>query len=173
MTGRRCVVESDDPRLEREIGDLLAARGWTLGVAESCTGGLIGHRLTRVAGASAFFRGGVIAYANEVKTRLLGVPEELLARKGAVSAETAGRMAEGARAALGADAGLGITGIMGPGGGTAEKPVGLVFIGVCLGGRTTVRCVRNEGSRDELKWRSSDLALGLLRDALKQTGELE
>ena len=126
-------------------------RGLSLAAAESCTGGLVASRLTAVAGASDVFCGGIVAYANEVKSAELGVPEELLARHGAVSAEVAAAMAGGIRARLGADVAVAVTGVAGPGGGTPEKPVGLVYLhaegpdggrGVELnlpGGRSAVR----------------------------------
>lgn len=116
--------------LEAELGELLSARGVTLAVAESCTGGLIGHRLTEVAGSSRYFSLGVVAYANEAKQRLLGVPAELLLRCGAVHEETAMAMAEGVRRLAGSDYALATSGIAGPEGGTAEKPVGTLCVGL-------------------------------------------
>jgi len=109
---------------------LLKARGLTLAVAESCTGGLVGHALTNVPGSSDSFLGGIIAYSNAVKRDLLGVPEELLMAHGAVSRPVAIAMAQGVRRALGVDVGLAVTGIAGPAGGTPEKPVGTVHIAV-------------------------------------------
>jgi len=116
--------------LAMEVGARLSAKGWTLATAESCTGGLLGHAITNVAGSSTYFLGGIIAYANEAKCRLLGVPEALLARHGAVSQEVALAMAQGARQALGADMAIATTGIAGPSGGTPQKPVGTVYIAV-------------------------------------------
>lgn len=115
--------------MEQVVGALLRARGLTLATAESCTGGLVGQRLTAVPGASAYYQGGVVAYANDAKRELLGVPQDLLARHGAVSAEVARAMAEGARRRFAADLGVSTTGISGPEGGTPEKPVGLVYVG--------------------------------------------
>jgi nicotinamide-nucleotide amidase len=123
------VYGRDDETMERALGGLLVARGLSLAVAESCTGGLLAERISAVPGASRYFRGGVVAYANPAKRDLLGVPEALLAAHGAVSAPVARAMAEGARARLGADLAVSTTGISGPDGGTAEKPVGLVFVG--------------------------------------------
>jgi PncC family amidohydrolase len=115
---------------ETRLIALLTGQNRTLGVAESCTGGLLAGRITGVSGASVVFLGGVVAYANEVKQGLLGVPPALLLEHGAVSQPVAAAMAAGVRLATGADFGAGITGIAGPGGGTADKPVGLVYIGV-------------------------------------------
>ena len=115
--------------MEQVVGALLAARGLTLATAESCTGGLVGERLTSVPGSSRYYRGGVVAYANEAKRDLLGVPADLLERHGAVSDEVARAMAEGARRRFGTDLAVSTTGISGPDGGTLEKPVGLVFVG--------------------------------------------
>jgi nicotinamide-nucleotide amidase len=118
--------------MESVVGQQLLSQRLTLAVAESCTGGLIAHRLTNVAGSSNYFRGGVCAYHNSVKTDLLKVSPEILQKYGAVSAETAAAMAKGVRQALQAEVGLSTTGIAGPSGGTSEKPVGLVYIGLAL-----------------------------------------
>ncbi len=123
-------ARDDERPVEEIVLDLCRQRGWTLATAESCTGGLIGARLTEVAGASDVFLGGVIAYSNEVKEKQLGVPNDLLREHGAVSAEVGAAMAAGAREALGADLAIADTGIAGPGGGTPQKPVGLVFLSV-------------------------------------------
>jgi nicotinamide-nucleotide amidase len=132
-------------------------------VAESCTGGLLGARLTAVPGSSAYFLGGVLAYANAVKTRRLGVPARLLARRGAVSAECAAAMARGARRATGASVGVAVTGIAGPGGGTAEKPVGLVFVAVDGPGRARrVERLSLGGGRETVRARAAAGALHLL-----------
>jgi PncC family amidohydrolase len=125
-----------DDALEVSLGDLLKRRGLRLAVAESCTGGLVGHRITNVPGSSDYFLGGVIAYANQVKAGVLGVRWETLEQYGAVSAETALEMAQGVRRVLEADIGASITGIAGPGGGSQEKPVGLTWIGLSTGGFT-------------------------------------
>jgi len=116
--------------LAQKLGAALSARGWTLAVAESCTGGLLGATITRVPGSSGYFLGGVIAYANALKVQLLDVDPDLLAREGAVSAAVAAAMAQGVRTLCHASLGLGVTGIAGPGGGTPEKSVGLVYIGL-------------------------------------------
>jgi nicotinamide-nucleotide amidase len=124
------VFGEDETTLAMAVGEALAARGLTVAVAESCTAGLLGAQITAVAGSSRWFLGGVLAYADAVKQRLLGVEAATLAAHGAVSEPTAGEMARGARAATGADIGLAITGIAGPGGGSAERPVGLVCFAI-------------------------------------------
>lgn len=130
-----------------ELGQRLRARGWSCATAESCTGGGIAGLLTAIAGSSDYVAGGIVAYSNPVKARLLGVSEETLCRVGAVSAECAAEMLLGARAALGADVALCSTGIAGPGGATARKPVGLVYIGVATPTRSEVRELHLSGDR--------------------------
>jgi len=148
--------------LEAEVGKLLREKGLTLAVAESCTGGLLGMRLTEVPGSSDYFRGGVIAYSNAVKEAVLGVPRAILEEKGAVSPECARAMAEGARRLLGADLALAITGIAGPTGGTPEKPVGLVYIALAHPGGVEVERHEFRGSRQGVRWSASEAALALL-----------
>jgi PncC family amidohydrolase len=116
--------------LESQVGRLLLTHGKTICTAESCTGGLVAHRLTNVSGSSIYILGGVVAYANAVKQAILGVSEETLIAHGAVSEAVAGEMAVGARRLLGADIAISVTGIAGPSGGTAQKPVGLTYIGL-------------------------------------------
>jgi nicotinamide-nucleotide amidase len=116
--------------METVLGRLLRERGKTIAVAESCTGGLLGERITSVPGASEWFRGGIIAYSNQIKIQQLGVPEALLEEHGAVSEPVAAAMAQGVRERLGADIGVSTTGIAGPDGGTEDKPVGLIYVGV-------------------------------------------
>jgi len=153
--------------LEHALGERLRRRGLTLAVAESCTGGLLGGRLTAVPGSSTYFLGGVIAYANALKVRSLGVPSRLLSRHGAVSAECAAAMARGARRELGASLGVAVTGIAGPQGGTAEKPVGTVFVAVSGPGRAeTVRRLDVIGPRENVRSRAVTSALRLAYDAL-------
>ncbi len=113
-----------------KLGGLLQSRGWTLGTAESCTGGLVAHYITNLSGSSAFFLGGVVSYANQVKCDLLGVPKEMLLAHGAVSEQVALAMAQGIRRLVGVDVGISVTGIAGPMGGTETKPVGTVYIAV-------------------------------------------
>ena len=160
------VFSVDGRPLESVVGDLLAARGWTLAVAESCTGGLVGARLTDVAGSSAWFAGGVIAYANESKHRDLGVDPDLLRRHGAVSEPVAEAMADGARARFGTDAALSITGIAGPDGGTPDKPVGTVAIAIRAGEASRARTFRFAGDRHMVRQQSAIAALEMLRQAL-------
>jgi PncC family amidohydrolase len=117
-----------EPAAEEEAGALLAGLGLTLATAESCTGGLLAHRITNVPGSSSYFLGGMVCYAYEAKEQLLGVRSQTLETYGAVSRETAREMAQGARQRLGADLALSVTGIAGPAGGTASKPVGLVYV---------------------------------------------
>ncbi|HKJ92677.1 MAG TPA: competence/damage-inducible protein A [Longimicrobiales bacterium] len=151
---------------ETDLAEVVAKRmtdaGLTLALAESCTGGLLGKRLTDVPGASLFLAGGVVAYSNHVKQAVLRVPADVLARDGAVSEASACAMAAGARRALDADAALAITGIAGPDGGTAEKPVGTVWIAAALGERTETRRFLFPGSRDEVRQRSAQAALEAL-----------
>lgn len=153
--------------LEAEIGEVLRKKGLTLAVAESCTGGLLGMRITEVPGSSDYFRGGVIAYSNTVKVKVLGVPQEVLVEKGAVSAECAQAMAEGVRSLLGVDLALAITGIAGPTGGTREKPVGLVYIALAGPLGVEVKHHRFPGSRRDVRWAASQAALELLQRYLK------
>jgi nicotinamide-nucleotide amidase len=135
----------------------------TIATAESCTGGLLAGRLTDLAGSSAYVLGGVVVYSNEAKTALAGVPAELIARVGAVSVEVAEALADGARAALGADVGVGITGIAGPGGGTEEKPVGTVHLCVVGPEGRRARSIVLPGSRTAVRDRSVTVAMQLLR----------
>ncbi|MGD9495974.1 MAG: competence/damage-inducible protein A [Armatimonadota bacterium] len=152
-----------DETMEVVVGQALRGRGATLAVAESCTGGLVASRITDVPGSSDYFLGGVVAYANEAKERVLSVPAQVLAAHGAVSEETALAMARGVRELLGADYALATTGIAGPGGGSEEKPVGLVYIAVA--DAEGELCVRQSwpGTREQFKQRVSQYALNLLR----------
>ncbi len=157
-------------RDERPVQELVleACRGrrWTLGTAESCTGGLVAARLTSVPGASDCFRGGIVAYENEVKEQALGVPAALIGQHGAVSAEVAAAMARGARERLAVDVGVAVTGIAGPGGGTPEKPVGLVFVHVSSPLGDVPLRMELPGGRDLIRSRSAVAALHLLRRTL-------
>jgi nicotinamide-nucleotide amidase len=157
--------------LEEAVVEQLRAAGRTLAIAESCTGGLVSHRITNVPGSSEVFLGGVVAYANTSKTRDLGVPNAVLTQYGAVSAETARAMAEGARARFGSDIGLGITGIAGPGGATPEKPVGLVFVAAATAGESRVRKFTFNGTRAVIKEMSATTALDQVRRVLRDQRE--
>ncbi len=152
-----------DPRLEAQAGALLKRLGWRICTAESCTGGLIAHRLTNIPGSSAYMLGGIVAYANDVKQSLLDVPEETLIAFGAVSAQTAEAMVRGALARFDADAAVAVTGIAGPDGGTPEKPVGLTYIGA-LTRSGALRIERHiwQGDREAVKQQSADAALRLI-----------
>ena len=159
----------DQEPLEVQVGKLLSAQNLTLAVAESCTGGLVGHRLTEVSGSSTYFLGGIIAYVNQAKEQLLGVSHDTLCEHGAVSAETAVEMARGARRALGADLGLSTTGIAGPTGATPDKPLGLVYIALATPGGE--RCERHVWGSDRSgnKALSAEEALDMLRRYLEET----
>ncbi len=151
---------------EQDIVEVLTGRGQRIVTAESCSGGLIAHRLTNVPGASACFWGGIIAYSNEMKELLLGVPAESLATHGAVSESTARAMAAGARTRYGVDYGLSVTGVAGPSGGTEEKPVGLVYVALAGPAGVTARRFRFEGNRAAVKGQTADAALALLWEVL-------
>jgi PncC family amidohydrolase len=154
--------------LETQLVRLLSDRGVTLGVAESCTGGLIGHLLTNVPGSSRCFIGGVAAYHGRAKVALLGVPEETLRTYGGVSEETALAMAEGVRQRLSADIGIGVTGIAGPTGGSAEKPVGLVHLAlVDRDGRRVSRREVWSGDRESNKEQSAQTALEMVEEHVR------
>jgi nicotinamide-nucleotide amidase len=156
----------DDAELEEVVVALLQERNETLAVAESCTGGLVAHRITNVPGASAVFLGGIVAYSNAAKQELLAVQPSTLDRHGSVSEATACEMAVGARRRFGADHALAITGIAGPGGGTAEKPVGTVFIALATADHTRVLRPMNPFDRATFKYVTSQQALELLRRTL-------
>ncbi len=157
---------STGPTVDDLVAGALEAQGLTVATAESCTGGLLAARLTARPGSSAWVLGGAAAYADSAKERLLGVPGGLLAERGAVSAEVAVALAEGARDRFGADVGVGITGIAGPGGGTPEKPVGTVHLCALSPAGRQVRAVRLPGNRDAVRNRSVVLAMQLLRQLL-------
>ena len=147
----------------------LAEEQKTIATAESCTGGMIGQSLTSVPGASRVYGFGFITYANEAKERLLGVEHETLLSHGAVSPETAREMAQGARRVSGADIAVAVTGIAGPGGGTPEKPVGLVYVGISSGHGTRAVRLGLGGSRDEIRRRTVLCALDLVMEELKKS----
>jgi len=162
------VFGRDDDTLASVAGALLAAAGHTVSTAESCTGGLIGKLLTDVSGSSRYYRGGAVVYANEMKTKLLGVPAAEIERHGAVSAAVARALADGAARAFATDYVVAVTGVAGPTGGTAEKPVGLVYIGLHTPAETTVRECRfgSDAPRHAIRMRAASTALNVLRLAL-------
>jgi len=154
-----------EPQILR-LSELLKNQRLTLAVAESCTGGLLGGRVTSVAGSSSYFRGGVIAYDNGVKHDILGVPADALERCGAVSAPVVEAMAGGAAKLFGCDCAISVSGIAGPDGGTAEKPVGLVFVGVFCRGETLSRKFVFGGGRESVRSQCVEAAVGLLIEKL-------
>ena len=163
--------ESGQKSLEENVVELLAERHYTVTTAESCTGGLIAGTIVNAAGASEVLNEGYITYSNEAKERLVGVSHETLENYGAVSEQTAREMAEGAARAAGSDAALSATGIAGPGGGTEEKPVGLVYIGCTLNGKTEVKECRFDGNRMENRLCTVRTALEMLYDMLSGQAE--
>lgn len=158
----------DEKPLEVLAGELLRRHGLRLAVAESCTGGLIGHRITNVPGSSTYYMGSITAYAYEAKVRLLGVRWETLEHFGAVSQETVLEMASGVRQALAADIGISVSGIAGPGGGTPEKPVGTVWIGLSASQIDEAWCYLWQGNRLQVKEQSAEQALRLLVEYLNE-----
>lgn len=152
---------------EKTLVDTLSAKGLTFASAESCTGGLIAKKVTDVSGCSSVFLGGVVSYANSVKENVLGVPAEVLATVGAVSRETAEAMALGVRRITGADVSVSTTGIAGPGGGTPEKPVGLVYIAASYGETVCVTENHFSGTRDEVRHAAAEKALKMALELIQ------
>jgi nicotinamide-nucleotide amidase len=162
------LFSADGSTVDEQVAGLLRERGLTIATAESCTGGLLAGRLTDLPGSSDYVAGGVVAYSNEAKTAMADVPAALIERAGAVSAEVAEALADGARARLGADVGVGITGIAGPGGGTGSKPVGLVWFSVAgPDGARITRSTTLPGGRADVRDRSTTVALHLIRRLLR------
>ena len=161
------MIEAYD--LSRRVGELLRARGLTVSVAESCTGGLLGDCLTDVPGSSDYFLGGVLSYSNDAKHRLLGVSDETLATHGAVSAVCAREMAQGVRRLLHSDVGISVTGIAGPGGGTDGKPKGLTYLCLATADREIDRSELWQGDRRANKESSALVALHMLLDYLEDS----
>ena len=172
LLGESVFGEGPETTLESVVAGFLADGGWTLATAESCTGGLVAERMTRVPGASALFVGGVVVYSNELKSSLLDVPPELLQRDGAVSEAVAKAMATGVCRRLGSDVGVSLTGVAGPGGGSVEKPVGTVHIAVAGPGDAPVehRTARFPGNRERIRLFASQMALEMLRRRLVACG---
>ncbi len=161
------LFSEDGSTVDEQVAASLRKAGWKIATAESCTGGLLACRLTEPAGASDYVNGGIVAYDNEVKISQAGVARELIERHGAVSAEVAEALAEGARLRLGADVGVGITGVAGPGGGSEDKPVGLVWLSVGIAGRDPLtHSVNLPGARADVRDRATTVAMHLVRRAL-------
>ena len=152
------VYSRKDETIEAVIAAGLKKKKLMLACAESCTGGLISKRITDGAGASRYFLGSVVAYSNKIKERMLAVPSELLKKHGAVSRQAARQMAKGICEKTGADIGISVTGIAGPGGGTKGKPVGLVFLGISFNGKTAVKKLNWKGDRERIRWLTSQIA---------------
>lgn len=169
--GKAVYTTQEDTTLEKAVVDLLSASHMTVSAVESCTGGMLSARLINVAGISDVYRQGFVTYANEAKTKLVGVKTETLDKFGAVSEECAREMAEGAALSTGADVAVSVTGIAGPGGGTPEKPVGLVYIACCVRGRTTVRRCLFMGNRSKVRESSVAAALTLMRSCILEYTE--
>ena len=167
------VYSTDGRLLEAVVGDLLVERGLRIGVAESCTGGLIASRLTDIPGSSRYVDQAVVVYSNEAKTELLGVPPDLLREHGAVSEPAALAMAQGIKARARAGIGVGVTGIAGPTGGTQEKPVGTVVVSAVTDAESRVRTFRFFGEREQVKFQASQSALDMVRRMLRESGKVE
>jgi nicotinamide-nucleotide amidase len=161
------VYAFNNTGIEEAVGELLRSRRLTLSTAESCTGGMIAQLITDVPGSSAYFRGGAVAYSNELKKSLLGVTDATLRRNGAVSPETVTQMAAGARTRFETDYALAISGIAGPGGGSEQKPIGLVYIGIASPKKTDIFERRFNGTRTMIRVRAAMCALDLLRRNLQ------
>lgn len=160
------MPDDDLVALAERVQQVLLDRGLTLSTAESCTGGLVGHVLTEISGSSAYYQGGAVTYSDELKRRVLDVPADSLARHGAVSAQVAVAMAEGARSAFGTDLGISVTGIAGPTGGSAAKPVGLTYVAVADASGHDVQRYHWTGDRSENKRDSARAVLELLLERL-------
>ncbi len=150
--------------MENEIGKILTAKNLTIACAESCTGGLLTSRLTDVAGSSNYVEGSIVSYSNEVKNKNLHVDADTLKNFGAVSEQTARQMSANVRKLFNTDIGVGVTGIAGPGGGSAEKPVGTVYISVSNADKTLVKSFNFSGTRSEIKNQSCDAALSMIKN---------
>jgi nicotinamide-nucleotide amidase len=154
-------------KLEKTIGDRLREKGWTLAIAESCTGGLICDRITNISGSSDYFEGGMVTYSNESKAEYLGVPSNDIKKYGAVSPQVAKKMAQGVRKAFHTTFGLSTTGVAGPTGGTKRSPIGRVFIGLADGKRMRVKKLDLKGSRQEIKKEAAEKGLQFLYENIR------
>ena len=158
-------------KLEKLIGGLLREKGWTLSIAESCTGGLVSDRITNISGSSDYFMGGMVTYSNESKAKHLGIPLDYIKRYGAVSPQVARMMAQGVRETFGTTFGLSTTGVAGPTGGTKKSPIGRVFFGFADGRRTWVKKLDLKGSRREIKKQAAERSLEFLyKKIIKKAG---
>lgn len=155
-------------KIEDKVGELLEKKGLSLSIAESCTGGLLSYLITSVPGSSKYFRGGIVAYSNQLKEKFLHIPKEIIEKFGSVSSEVAKSMAEEIRKNGETDLGLAITGIAGPGGGTKIKPVGLVYIALAAPDETECKSFNISGDRKIIRSQSASKALYILRDYLKK-----
>jgi len=169
----RCQQGELTMKLEKAIGDLLRQKGWTLSIAESCTGGLICDRITDVSGSSDYFMGGMVNYSNESKAKHLGIPLDYIKRYGAVSPQVARRMAQGVRKAFDTTFGLSTTGVAGPTGGTKRSPVGRIFIGLTAGGEVWVKKLDLKGTRREIKEKATENALRFFYEILVEKASLK
>jgi PncC family amidohydrolase len=161
------VVNKDEAmKIEKLIGDLLRKRGWTLSIAESCTGGLVCDRITDVSGSSDYFMGGMVNYSNESKKKHLGISLGYIREHGAVSSQVARKMGEGVRKTFNTTFGLSTTGVAGPTGGTKRSPVGRVFVGIAKGNRTWVKKLDLKGSRREIKRKATEKGLQFFYEKL-------
>jgi PncC family amidohydrolase len=166
------LFSDDGSTVDEQVARMLRAAGLTVAVAESCTGGLLAGRLTDLPGSSDYMRGAIVAYSDDVKVAEAGVPRELIDRHGAVSLEVAEALADGARSRLEADIGVGLTGVAGPGGGSEEKPVGLVWLSVAAPGEIRMtRSVNLPGGRVDVRDRATTVALHLVRRLLAGAGD--
>ncbi len=153
-------------KLEALIGGLLRENGWTVSIAESCTGGLVCDRITDISGSSDYFMGGMVSYSNESKAKHLGIPLNYIKRYGAVSPQVSRRMAQGVRKTFGTTFGVSTTGVAGPTGGTKRSPVGRVFIGLAAGKKVWVKKLDLKGTRREIKEKATESALRFLYEIL-------
>lgn len=155
---------------EEKLAEVLTSARWTISIAESCTGGIVGKRITDVPGSSAYFLGGMVVYSDSSKMELLGVPEECLKKHGSVSERAASAMAFGVKESFRADFGLAITGIAGPGGGSEKKPVGLVYVALAYEEEELVKELKLTGSREDIRNAAAEQALMLACEFIEKTG---
>jgi len=160
------IAYNTSMKLESEIAAILKKKKKTIALAESCTGGLISHRITNIPGSSKYFKGEIVAYSNEIKRSILDVPSDIIKKNGAVSRAAVRAMAKGARSVFGTDIAAAVTGIAGPGGGSRAKPVGLAYIAVCSKKSCKTRKILVKGSREEIKSAFAEAVLREIREFL-------